>query len=362
MDTGSGGVVVYDPMKRHALLLVLSILAVRAAAVDTIALAYTAPTPEARPLEEKASAFRLKMDGVGRIAKDKELALAKRRVELLTREKDKYQAAGDFDRTTAFAEALAKPGEEIASDVAELKTFYAWNRAQLAAIRKERAEGQARIAADFAAELAEWKKDLVRDGKLGLAKEVNAYEALVGGVLAACREEAGVPSEPAKEAAKPSSAVAPANAGADNGFRMPLGRDVTVYASTGQGVLLGDLNAGDIVVLQYKEGSWSDSRSAARMKIPDDPFDGPDHRMALVWNQKLRRGVGTLPAGTKQHPFAFRVAAPSTFLLRINDPNPGDNQGKATWHYTVVSAANADTFRESPEGKNCQWKFWAPGR
>ena len=59
---------------------------------------------------------------------------------------------------------------------------------------------------------------------------------------------------------------------------------------------------------------------------------------------------------------AFRVAAPSTFLLRINDPQPGDNQGKATWHYTVVSAANADAFRESEEGRNCQWKFWAPGR
>jgi len=143
---------------------------------------------------------------------------------------------------------------------------------------------------------------------------------------------------------------------------MPLGRDITVWASNGQGVVLGDLNAGDIAVFRFTEGSWSDSRSAARMRIPDDPFDGPDHRMALIWDQKQRRGVGTLPSGTKQKPFAFRVISPSTFRLRINDPQPGDNQGKATWHYTVVSAANADAFRESDEGKNCQWKFWAPGR
>ena len=148
----------------------------------------------------------------------------------------------------------------------------------------------------------------------------------------------------------------------EGGFRMPLGRDITVYASTAQGTLLGDLGAGDIVVLQFKEGSWSDTRSAARMRIPDDPFDGPDHRMALVWNQKLRRGVGTLPSGTRQRPFAFRVSAPSTFILRINDPSPGDNQGKATWNYTVIAAANADAFRESEQGKACQWQFWAPGR
>ena len=177
--------------------------------------------------------------------------------------------------------------------------------------------------------------------------------------LAACRAEAGIPDAPSAAKDEGSKPAAKAEEG---GFRMPLGRDITVYASTAQGTLLGDLGAGDIVVLQFKEGSWSDSRSAVRMRIPDDPFDGPDHRMALVWNQKLRRGVGTLPSGTKQHPFAFRVAAPSTFLLRINDPQPGDNQGKATWHYTVVTAANADAFRESDEGKNCQWKFWAPGR
>ena len=85
-------------------------------------------------------------------------------------------------------------------------------------------------------------------------------------------------------------------------------------------------------------------------------------RMLIDDYQKMRRGVGTLPSGTKQKPFAFRVIAPSTFRLRINDPQPGDNQGKATWHYTVVTAANAEAFRESDEGKNCQWKFWAPGR
>ena len=177
--------------------------------------------------------------------------------------------------------------------------------------------------------------------------------------LAALRAEAGIPDAPA--AAKDEGAK-PAAKAEEGGFRMPLGRDITVWASNGQGVVLGDLNAGDIAVFRFTEGSWSDSRSAARMRIPDDPFDGPDHRMALIWDQKQRRGVGTLPSGTKQKPFAFRVISPSTFRLRINDPQPGDNQGKATWHYTVISAANADAFRESDEGRNCQWKFWAPGR
>ena len=348
------------PVKRLALLASLLLLAAGArAALDESSLAYSAPTPDAKPPEEKAAAFRLKLLGAGWIAADKEAALAKRGAEILKRELAKYQAAGDFDRTTAFSEALAKPDGEIESSVAEIKTFYDWKRAQLAAIRKERAEAQAKAAAEFSAELAEWKKELVREGKLAVAKEVNAYEGAVNAALAACRAEAGIPDAPA--AAKDEGAK-PAAKADEGGFRMPLGRDITVYASTAQGTLLGDLGAGDIVVLQFKEGSWSDSRSAVRMRIPDDPFDGPDHRMALVWNQKLRRGVGTLPSGTKQHPFAFRVAAPSTFLLRINDPQPGDNQGKATWHYTVVTAANADAFRESDEGKNCQWKFWAPGR
>ena len=323
------------------------------------ALAYVAPTPDARPLEQKAAAFRLRLLGAERIAADKEAALAKRRVEILKREMGKYQAAGDFDRTTTFSEALAKPDGEIESEVAEIRTFYEWNRAQLAAIRKERAEAQAKASGEFAAELAEWKKDLVREGNLAVAKEVNAYESAVNAALSAYRAEAGIPDAPAEaKDAGAKSAAAPA----DNGFRMPLGRDITVYASTGQGAILGDLNAGDIAVFQFKEGAWSDSRSAGRMRIPDDPFDGPDYRMALVWDQKRRRGVGTLPSGTKQRPFAFRVVAPSTFLLRINDPQPGDNQGKATWHYTVVSASNADAFRESEEGRKCQWKFWAPGR
>lgn len=348
------------PVKRLALLASLLLFAAGArAALDESSLAYSAPTPDAKPLEEKAAAFRLKLLGAGRIAADKETALAKRGAEILKRELAKYQAAGDFDRTTAFSEALAKPDGEIESSVAEIKTFYDWKRAQLAAIRKERAEAQAKAAAEFSAELAEWKKELVREGKLAVAKEVNAYEGAVNAALAACRAEAGIPDAPSAAKDEGSKPAAKAEEG---GFRMPLGRDITVYASTAQGTLLGDLGAGDIVVLQFKEGSWSDSRSAVRMRIPDDPFDGPDHRMALVWNQKLRRGVGTLPSGTKQHPFAFRVAAPSTFLLRINDPQPGDNQGKATWHYTVVTAANADAFRESDEGKNCQWKFWAPGR
>ena len=347
-------------VKRLAILAFLLLFAAGAhAALDESSLAYSAPTPDAKPLEEKAAAFRLKLLGAGRIASDKEAALAKRGAEILRRELAKYQAAGDFDRTTAFSEALAKPDGEIESSVAEIKTFYDWRRAQLAAIRKERAEAQAKAAAEFAAELAEWKKELVREGKLAVAKEVNAYEGAVNAALAACRAEAGIPDAPSAAKDEGSKPAAKAEEG---GFRMPLGRDITVYASTAQGTLLGDLGAGDIVVLQFKEGSWSDSRSAVRMRIPDDPFDGPDHRMALVWNQKLRRGVGTLPSGTKQHPFAFRVAAPSTFLLRINDPQPGDNQGKATWHYTVVSAANAEAFRESDEGKNCQWKFWAPGR
>ena len=348
------------PVKRLALLASLLLLAAGArAALDESSLAYSAPTPDAKPLEEKAAAFRLKLLGAARIAADKEAALAKRGAEILKRELAKDQAAGDFDRTTAFSEALAKPDGEIESSVAEIKTFYDWKRAQLAAIRKERAEAQAKAAAEFSAELAEWKKELVREGKLAVAKEVNAYEGAVNAALAACRAEAGIPDAPSAAKDEGSKPAAKAEEG---GFRMPLGRDITVYASTAQGTLLGDLGAGDIVVLQFKEGSWSDSRSAVRMRIPDDPFDGPDHRMALVWNQKLRRGVGTLPSGTKQHPSAFRVAAPSTFLLRINDPQPGDNQGKATGHYTVVTATNADAFRESDEGKNCQWKFWAPGR
>lgn len=350
-------------MSRNALLSVLLALAALAAraSVDEAALAYAAPSPDAKPLEQKAAAFRVRLVGLERIAADKEAAHAKRRAEILKREMAKYQAAGDFDRTTAFSDALAKTDGEIESEVAEIKTFYAWERAQLSAIRKERAEAQAKAAGDFAAELAEWKKDLVREGKLSVAKEVNAYESAVGAALAAYRAEAGIADEPAaKEAdAKPAAAAA---AAAGDGFRMPLGRDITVYASTGQGTILGDLNAGDGAVFQFKEGSWSDSRNAGRMRIPDDPFDGPDHRMALVWDQKRRRGVGTLPSGTKQRPFAFRVVAPSTFLLRINDPQPGDNQGKATWHYTVVSASNADAFRESEEGRKCQWKFWAPGR
>ena len=347
-------------MKRHALLSALLLLVAAArGAVDETALAYSAPTPDAKPLEEKAAAFRLRLVGFERIAADKESALAKRGAEILKRELAKYQAAGDFDRTSAFSEALAKPDGEIESEVAEIKTFYDWRRAQLAAIRKERAEAQAKAAAEFSAELAEWKKELVREGKLALAKEVNAYESAVAAALAAYRAEAGVPDAPAE--AKNDGAK-PAAKADEGGFRMPLGRDVTVWASNAQGVVLGDLNAGDVAVFRFVEGSWSDSRSAARMRIPDDPFDGPDHRMALVWDQKQRRGVGTLPSGTKQRPFAFRVIAPSTFRLRINDPQPGDNQGKATWHLTVVSASNADAFRESEEGKNCQWKFWAPGR
>ncbi len=347
-------------VKQFALLAAFLLLAAGArAALDESSLAYSAPTPDAKPLEEKAAAFRLKLLGAGRIAADKEAALAKRGAEILKRELAKYQAAGDFDRTTAFSEALAKPDGEIESSVAEIKTFYDWKRAQLAAIRKERAEAQAKAAAEFAAELAEWKKELVREGKLAVAKEVNAYEGAVNAALAACRAEAGIPDAPA--AAK-DEASKPAAKAEEGGFRMPLGRDITVWASNGQGVVLGDLNAGDIAVFRFTEGSWSDSRSAARMRIPDDPFDGPDHRMALIWDQKQRRGVGTLPSGTKQKPFAFRVISPSTFRLRINDPQPGDNQGKATWHYTVVTAANADAFRESDEGKNCQWKFWAPGR
>ena len=346
-------------VKRLALLASLLLLAAGArAALDESSLAYSAPTPDAKPLEEKAAAFRLKLLGAGRIAADKEAALAKRGAEILRRELAKYQAAGDFDRTTAFSEALAKTDGEIESSVAEIKTFYDWKRAQLAAIRKERAEAQAKAAAEFSAELAEWKKELVREGKLAVAKEVNAYEGAVNAALAACRAEAGIPDAPAAE----DQGAKPAAKAEEGGFRMPLGRDVTVWASNAQGVVLGDLNAGDVAVFRFVEGSWSDSRSAARMRIPDDPFDGPDHRMALVWDQKLRRGVGTLPSGTKRKPFAFRVIAPSTFRLRINDPQPGDNQGKATWHYTVVTAANADAFRESEEGKNCQWKFWAPGR
>lgn len=347
-------------VKRLAILAFLLLFAAGAhAALDESSLAYSAPTPDAKPLEEKAAAFRLKLLGAGRIASDKEAALAKRGAEILRRELAKYQAAGDFDRTTAFSEALAKPDGEIESSVAEIKTFYDWRRAQLAAIRKERAEAQAKAAAEFSAELAEWKKELVREGKLAVAKEVNAYEGAVNAALAALRAEAGIPDAPA--AAKDEGAK-PAAKAEEGGFRMPLGRDITVWASNGQGVVLGDLNAGDIAVFRFTEGSWSDSRSAARMRIPDDPFDGPDHRMALIWDQKQRRGVGTLPSGTKQKPFAFRVISPSTFRLRINDPQPGDNQGKATWHYTVISAANADAFRESDEGRNCQWKFWAPGR
>ena len=244
-------------VKRLAILAFLLLFAAGAhAALDESSLAYSAPTPDAKPLEEKAAAFRLKLLGAGRIASDKEAALAKRGAEILRRELAKYQAAGDFDRTTAFSEALAKPDGEIESSVAEIKTFYDWRRAQLAAIRKERAEAQAKAAAEFSAELAEWKKELVREGKLAVAKEVNAYEGAVNAALAALRAEAGIPDPPASAKDEASKPAAKAEEG---GFRMPLGRDITVWASNGQGVVLGDLNAGDIAVFRFTEGSWSDS-------------------------------------------------------------------------------------------------------
>ena len=59
------------PVKRLALLASLLLLAAGArAALDESSLAYSAPTPDAKPLEEKAAAFRLKLLGAGRIASD----------------------------------------------------------------------------------------------------------------------------------------------------------------------------------------------------------------------------------------------------------------------------------------------------
>ena len=130
------------------------------------------------------------------------------------------------------------------------------------------------------------------------------------------------------------------------------------------GVGIGPFEEGDLLVLRYKSGEWT-SEEDRRFKVkPDVPRIDPRERLVLIdgeWKEDV-------PGHTDSAPFVYTVEDGGEVSLRIGE-DPGqdhehlvDNAGTVTYLAYVIGADEAAEFRESPEGRRCQFAKTASER
>jgi len=108
---------------------------------------------------------------------------------------------------------------------------------------------------------------------------------------------------------------------------------VIEIAASSEGYQLGKLNKGQIIKLQYVEGTWS----AYLGWQPESPDQAtmPQHRICIV--DESRPGKQhEVPSGTKTKPFHFKVPDDAQYTVRIADPQLQSNTGKVSYAIEIT--------------------------
>jgi len=111
--------------------------------------------------------------------------------------------------------------------------------------------------------------------------------------------------------------------------QVPAVREITVDARS-DGVSLGELSAGETLIVSYISGEWQ--------AYPSWPMESPDrapksaHRMVLVGPDGDHTPI---PHDTARKPYQTRVTEPGEYHLRIGDRVLGGNSGNVTYKVGV---------------------------
>jgi len=147
----------------------------------------------------------------------------------------------------------------------------------------------------------------------------------------------------AAKASAPATPAPVALAGAGNQAVTPgTPTKVTIQANAKLGVQLGPIRGGQHVTLQYVEGRWAMSGGSQANIDPEklinpDESNYPGNSLGIfaVENGEAKMLAG-VPNGTKHHPFHFHFLKDySNVILRIQDGDPADNPGAATYEVTL---------------------------
>lgn len=108
---------------------------------------------------------------------------------------------------------------------------------------------------------------------------------------------------------------------------------VIEIAANSEGYQLGKLNKGQIIKLQYVEGTWS----AYLGWQPESPDQAtmPQHRVCIV-DESSPGKQHEVPSGTKKKTFHFKVPNDAQYTVRIADPQLQSNTGKVSYAIEIT--------------------------
>ncbi len=135
------------------------------------------------------------------------------------------------------------------------------------------------------------------------------------------------------------AAITPPVAGAVTPLTPGTAAKIEVKANAKYGVLLGPMHPGQHLTLQYVDGRWAMSGSEPdpnKWVIPDESnYAGNSMGIFSLENGEAKL-LAAVPNGTKHKPFHYHFLKDyPNIMLRIQDGDPSDNQGAATYMATL---------------------------
>jgi len=328
-------------------------------AVDMSLAAYRPSGPVLASLKDLSDGFLKYLQNIDAdCEKAKQAHLAQRR-EALQKAKDKMQAAGDLEAVMAFEEAL-KSDTPIETAVESLLEVYEQSAVVEAQIQKQSDERRLKGTSIMMERLGALKVKETKGGNLDFAKEAKAYEDQIkslaealGKRVKAC--DVVVQAAKAKPAAE--GMVADKEPSAIAGRISIPGStaiNVTVDADDENGTPItgGSFEKGDLMVVQYTEGTVSFNRAGKNSFNPDRNAhnNGGRVKVKILGPDKTEQ---VLPFGTEKAPFVFEI--PTAGRYRLTGFLGEHAQGKVSYQVIRVTKFNAQQFKDSPLARQCQW-------
>ncbi len=330
-------------------------------AVDMSLAAYRPGGPVLTSLKDLSDGFLKYLKNIDEDSeKAKQAYLVKRR-EALQKGKDKVQAAGDLEAVMAFEEAL-KSDIPIETTVESLQDVYEQNAAVEAQIQMQGDERRLKGTAIMMERLGALKVKETKGGNLDFAKEAKAYEDQMKTLAEAIEKrvktcESAVQAAKAKQAGPETVAdKGPAAAPIAGRISIPGATAITVNidADDEQGTPItgGSFEKGDLLVVQYLEGTVSFHRAGKNSFNPDRNAhnNGGRVKVKILGPDKTEQ---VLPFGTEKAPFVFEI--PTAGRYRLTGFLGEHAQGKVSYQVVRVTKFNAKKFKDSPLARQCQF-------
>lgn len=319
------------------------------------ALAFRAGGPGLDHVAKFAETMMDSLDAKRAEADRKKQTIRKQLVSALEREKDAAQKKGDLDAVLVFMEAIKDP-DAVAKPVNPvLVPLLSKRNAAVAKVEEWLKTEQVPILLAGIQRLDAMKREETKKGNIANAKAINDYQSTVQALLAKSS-----PKHAAKPPAKPRTGetTPPAGAALETEGDAVV-HTVSVDKESGRG--LGNVEAGEILVVQYVSGryrhrysSYSPASPDADPRSDDSAYYAPAQRPFIKGpSGKKEMRTWDIPRGTAAKPFAVLVEEPGYYTISAYAGSYWE--GKLTYKVSKLSAASAKHLLESSEKNKYQW-------